>query len=68
MPARKPGYLLTALASAAMLWASPPAASASPISYSVTSKDGVTLAVQESGNPNGPPIIFIHGLLGSRLS
>ncbi|NHB07949.1 alpha/beta hydrolase [Burkholderia cepacia] len=68
MPTRKPGYLLTALASAAMLWASPPAASASAISYSVTSKDGVTLAVQESGNPNGPPIIFIHGLLGSRLS
>lgn len=34
----------------------------------VTAPDGVTLAVQESGNPNGFPIIFIHGLLGSRLN
>jgi len=24
--------------------------------------------VQESGNPAGPPVIFIHGLLGSRLN
>jgi pimeloyl-ACP methyl ester carboxylesterase len=28
----------------------------------------VKLAVQESGNPNGPPIILVHGLLGSRLN
>lgn len=37
-------------------------------SYTVTAPDGVKLAVQESGNPNGPSIIFIHGLLGSRLN
>lgn len=36
--------------------------------YTVTAPDGVPLAVQESGNPDGPPIIFIHGLLGSRLN
>lgn len=36
--------------------------------YTVTSSDGVQIAVQESGNPDGKPIIFIHGLLGSHLS
>ncbi len=36
--------------------------------YTVTAPDGVTLAVQESGNPHGPAIVFIHGLLGSRLN
>ncbi len=33
--------------------------------YSLVSPDGVEIAVQEFGNPAGPPIIFIHGLLGS---
>lgn len=36
--------------------------------YIATAPDGVTLAVQESGNPDGVPVIFIHGLLGSRLN
>lgn len=36
--------------------------------YTVTAPDGVPLAVQESGDPNGPAVIFIHGLLGSRLN
>lgn len=36
--------------------------------YTVTAADGVALAVQESGNPDGPAIVFIHGLLGSRLN
>lgn len=36
--------------------------------YMVTAPDGVALAVQESGNPDGPAIVFIHGLLGSRLN
>lgn len=36
--------------------------------YNVTGHDGVQIAVQESGNPNGQPIIFIHGLLGSHLN
>lgn len=37
-------------------------------SYTVTAPDGVRLAVQESGDPNGQAVIFIHGLLGSRLN
>ena len=37
-------------------------------SFTVTAPDGVKLAVQETGNPNGPVIIFIHGLLGSNLN
>jgi pimeloyl-ACP methyl ester carboxylesterase len=48
-----------------------PAVATSPAlsrQYRVTAPDGVTLAVQESGNPDGPPVIFVHGLLGSRLS
>lgn len=36
--------------------------------FSVTAPDGVTLAVQESGNPAGPAIVFIHGLLGSHMN
>lgn len=36
--------------------------------YTVTAPDGVRIAVQESGNPQGLPIIFIHGLLGSHLN
>ena len=35
--------------------------------YMVTAPDGVTLAVQEAGDPTGPPVLFIHGLLGSHL-
>lgn len=36
--------------------------------YTVSAPDGVQIAVQESGNPAGPPIIFIHGLLGCHLN
>jgi len=60
--------LLTAAVLAATLFAFAPDALAASTSYMVTSKDGVKLAVQESGDPNGPPIVFIHGLLGSRLN
>lgn len=44
------------------------AARADTKDYTVTAPDGVVLAVQEAGNPNGTPIIFVHGLLGSRLN
>lgn len=37
-------------------------------STTVTAPDGVTLAVQESGDPDGPPVVLIHGLLGSHLN
>lgn len=36
--------------------------------YVVKSPDGVDIAVQESGDPAAPPIVFIHGLLGSHLN
>lgn len=36
--------------------------------YTVTAPDGVKIAVHETGNPEGKPVILIHGLLGSRLS
>jgi len=37
-------------------------------SFVVTAPDGVTLAVQETGDPDGPAVILVHGLLGSRFS
>jgi len=36
--------------------------------WRITAPDGVELAVQEQGDPRGVPLIFIHGLLGSRLN
>ncbi|WP_024890421.1 alpha/beta fold hydrolase [Luteimonas huabeiensis] len=36
--------------------------------YTATAADGVVLAVQESGDPAGRPLVFVHGLLGSHLS
>ncbi|MGU7649948.1 alpha/beta fold hydrolase, partial [Escherichia coli] len=36
--------------------------------YSAVAPDGVVLAIQEAGNPDGPPVLFIHGLLGSHLN
>ena len=62
--------LLGALACAIVpsLRASPDAAHAGTKTYTATAPDGVTLAIQETGNLDGTPIIFIHGLLGSHLS
>lgn len=45
-----------------------PAALAATKNYTTMAPDGTMLAVQESGNPNGPAIVFIHGLLGSHLN
>lgn len=36
--------------------------------HTVKSADGVTLAVQEWGNPSGPEILFIHGFSQASLS
>ena len=44
------------------------AAMADTKTYTVTAPDGTTLAVRESGDPQGAPVIFIHGLLGSTLN
>ncbi|ALK34310.1 alpha/beta fold hydrolase [Burkholderia plantarii] len=71
MLSRTLSRLLTAGVAAVSLHAAaaPGDASAAPAPtrYTVTSADGVKLAVQESGNPDGAPIILVHGLLGSRL-
>lgn len=53
---------------ALVLLAIAPATMAADKQYTVTAPDGVQLAVQESGSPSGPAIVFIHGLLGSRLN
>jgi non-heme chloroperoxidase len=55
------------IAGCAFLAASPivPAATKT---YTVMAPDGVTLAVQESGSPDGPAVVLVHGLLGSHLS
>src|SRR6202140_5846962 len=34
----------------------------------VTTPDGLTIAAQEYGNPNGPGIVFIHGFSQSNVS
>ncbi|RYG63707.1 alpha/beta fold hydrolase, partial [bacterium] len=33
-----------------------------------TAPDGVRIAIQEYGNPQGPELVFVHGLLGSHLT
>ncbi|MGV1872679.1 alpha/beta fold hydrolase [Agrobacterium rosae] len=43
-------------------------ASAAEKKYTVKSSDGVIIAVQEIGNPDGQPIVFVHGLLGSHIN
>jgi non-heme chloroperoxidase len=37
-------------------------------SIDVKTPDGLTISAQESGNPNGPGILFIHGFSQSHLS
>jgi len=36
--------------------------------YTVKAQDGVTIAIRETGDPAGTPIVFVHGLLGSHLN
>jgi pimeloyl-ACP methyl ester carboxylesterase len=60
--------LTLTLALLAASLATSPAAFAESKTYTVTAPDGVALAVQESGKTDGPAIVFIHGLLGSRLN
>lgn len=60
--------LARALNLAVLIVFSASAAYAAGKNYTVESTDGVEIAVQESGNPDGRPIVFIHGLLGSRLN
>jgi pimeloyl-ACP methyl ester carboxylesterase len=59
---------MSALVAAFILFVTPNAASAADKNYFVAAPDGVQIAVQESGDPTGPAIVFIHGLLGSHLN
>jgi non-heme chloroperoxidase len=68
MPRRILRYALFVVITMGGLFAASPAAFADTKSYTVTAPDGVALAVQESGNSDGPAIVFIHGLLGSHLN
>ena len=56
------GLVLVALASAAM------AQDKSFKAVAVKTPDGLTIAAQDWGNPNGPEIIFVHGFSQSHLS
>lgn len=67
MPSPTLRYLCALLVSAILL-ATQALADSEPGRYTVTAPDGVPLAVQEAGNPDGPAILFVHGLLGSRLN
>jgi pimeloyl-ACP methyl ester carboxylesterase len=58
-------YALVATAALLLLSAT---SSAATNTSTVVAPDGVILSVQEAGNPSGPPVIFIHGLLGSHLN
>lgn len=56
------------LMTASLLLAFSLTATAETIQYEVASSDGISIAVQESGDPDGQPIVFIHGYLGSHLN
>lgn len=58
----------TGIFAAVILFTGASAAGAAEKQYTVTSSDGVTIAVEEKGNPQGQPIVFVHGLLGSRIN
>ncbi|WP_280171683.1 alpha/beta fold hydrolase [Agrobacterium pusense] len=58
----------TGIFAAVILFTGASAAGAAEKQYTVTSSDGVTIAVEETGNPQGQPIVFVHGLLGSRIN
>ncbi|MGR9424247.1 alpha/beta fold hydrolase [Rhizobium leguminosarum] len=53
---------------AAVLLMAASAAAAADKEYTVKSSDGVVIAVEETGNPTGQPIVFVHGLLGNRIN
>ncbi|QBJ16594.1 alpha/beta hydrolase (plasmid) [Agrobacterium sp. 33MFTa1.1] len=58
----------TGIFAAVILFTGASAAGAAEKQYTVTSSDGVIIAVEETGNPQGQPIVFVHGLLGSRIN
>ena len=67
MPHRLHRFTLAALLFTAGLLAPSIDVRAETKNYTAPAPDGVTLAIQEAGDPAGPPVLFIHGLLGSHL-
>jgi pimeloyl-ACP methyl ester carboxylesterase len=67
MPHRTSRDVLYTFITTTVLFLASSAAPAASRTYTVTAPDGVKLTVEESGSPQGPTIVFIHGLLGSRL-
>ena len=66
LPAR---LLVLWLLVVASVWSGAVQAGTTPTrQYTVVSPDGVPLSVQEYGDADGAPVIFVHGLLGSHLS
>jgi len=62
---------VAALAATTLTLALAPSAPAQEMRYkafSVKTPDGLTIAAQEWGNPNGPEILFIHGFAQSHMS
>lgn len=53
---------------AVMPFTSASATAAAAKQYMVKSSDSVSIAVEETGDPSGQPIVFVHGMLGSRIS
>src|SRR5215467_9027601 len=68
-PVRTCGLVAVSVA-AALLAMSQPSFAQNPKykPISVKTPDGLTIAAQEWGNPNGPEILFIHGFSQSHLS
>ncbi len=67
-PIRHPLAVVLAAAAFAVALAGPGLAQQKPKALSVKTPDGLTIAAQEWGNPNGPEILFIHGFSQSGMS
>jgi non-heme chloroperoxidase len=62
---------IRAVAAALLMFAASfqaPSAFAKEVQSFATTPDGVKIAIQESGNSEGPELVFVHGLLGSHLT
>lgn len=60
-------YSAVAIIGTLLLFSSLAQAQQPPKQTYATTPDGVSIAIQEYGNPNGAEIVLIHGLLGSHL-
>jgi pimeloyl-ACP methyl ester carboxylesterase len=67
---RRAAWTLIALvgATATLAHGAEPAGSAALIFHELRAADGIPLNVVEAGNPQGPPVVFLHGAYQSYLS